>query len=111
MNHLQVIEEATACIRQFQASPTGCSAQDIALAEGISIERCQTLLAQLEHAHLIERTSTSREQFCLAQPVTALDVVNAVWAELKTATVHVLYASSASQRLADTWIHGNWAQG
>ena len=108
-NQTQDIQIATACIRQFQSSPVGCSAMDIAAAEGLPVEQCEILLERLEEARIIESVDTpDGARFCLVEDVTALDVLNAVWAQGATPAFQRLYGSSGD---VASWIRGQWAQG
>jgi DNA-binding IclR family transcriptional regulator len=106
MNKTQDIQIATACLRQFQSQPMGCSAMDIALAEGLPVEQCQTLLTRLEAAQVVETVDGGR--FSLVDEVTALDVLNAVWAQAAQPAFRRLYGSDAD---LSQWIRGQWAQG
>jgi len=113
MNHFTKIQDASACLRQFQASPAGCSADQIASAEGLSLERCQDVLSQLEQAHLVEPIYTPGEaRYRLADTVTALDILNAVWQRAASESCLVLYmASPEAAEILRTLGGGQWAQG
>jgi hypothetical protein len=94
MNYTQDIHDAAACLRQFQSSPRGCSAREIALAAGLSIERCNTLLERLQQAAVIQPGDT-QGSFRLVEDVTALHVLHAVWAPQPSA-VQVLFETTRS---------------
>jgi len=113
MNHIQVIQDVTGVIRQFNASETGCSAGEIALAEKIPLDRCIHLLARLKNARVIELVDTTVEpRFCLAETVTALDVLKAAWSAKNKSTFELLFATSASSSgFVKDCSRGQWAQG
>ena len=112
MSKTQDIHDATACLRQFQSSPEGCSASDIASAEGIPLERCNTLLARLQRAAVIQPKETQAGIcFTLAEDVTALHVLQAVWAPQSSGFQVLFERHHTSVAFQERWSRGQWPQG
>jgi DNA-binding IclR family transcriptional regulator len=109
MNKTQDILDATACLRQFQSAPAGCCAQDIALAQGLSVERCNDLLARLHHACLLEQANEDG-YFRLSERATALDVLKAIWVSTPDTHIQHLYGATP-HALLHSWRRMDWAQG
>lgn len=110
MNHTQTMQDAAACLKQFQHCPTGRSAQDIASAEGIPVARCSTILDRLAQAQLIHAVDEGR--FRLSGDVTALDVLNAVWTAPAAPDFHMLFGTRrGSAKLVRQLSRREWAQG
>jgi DNA-binding IclR family transcriptional regulator len=111
MNHTQDIHDATACLRQFQSSPEGCSADEIAMAEGIPLERCSALLERLERAAVIQLTDRPAGRFRLSEDVTALHVLHAVWAPQLPAVQVLFETTSSGVSFFERLSSGLWPKG